>query len=60
MAKRKKRRKGSRRARRGGGSQRAKFKSASAACRREVGSSGVQAFSPKSWSMFGSCMKKKL
>lgn len=55
----KKRRKKARKARKGG-SQRAKFKTASAACRREVGASGVQAFSPKSWSMFGSCMKKKL
>lgn len=55
----KKRRKKSRR-RGGGGSQRAKFRTASSKCRREVGDSGVKAFSPASWSAFGKCMKKAL
>jgi hypothetical protein len=57
MAKKKRRKKA---ARRGGGSQRAKFKRAAATCRSKVGSSGVPAFSPKSWKMFGSCMKSEL
>ena len=58
MAKKKKRKKA--RTRRGGGSQRTKFKHASAVCRREVGASGVPAFSPASWKQFGKCMKKEL
>jgi hypothetical protein len=59
MAKGKKK-KGSKKSKKRGGSQRAKFKAASASCRRQVGESGAVAFSPKSWSMFGSCMKKAL
>jgi hypothetical protein len=55
MAKRRKARKA-----RKGGAQRAKFKHASAKCRHQVGSTGVPAFSKKSWTMFGSCMKKAL
>lgn len=55
-----KRRKKSRKSSRRGGSQRAKFRTASAKCRREVGDSGVKAFSPASWSAFGKCMKKAL
>jgi hypothetical protein len=58
MAKRKKSRKG--RKGRKGGSQRAKFRTASATCRRKVGDSGVKAFSPASWNAFGKCMKSEL
>lgn len=55
-----KRRKSSKKKSRRGGSQRAKFRTASAKCRREVGDSGVKAFSPESWRSFGKCMKKAL
>jgi len=59
MAKKKKSKK-ARKTRKGGGSQRAKFKKAAGTCRREVGDTGVKAFSPASWKMYGKCMKKEL
>jgi hypothetical protein len=61
MARGRKKAKKARKARKSKGpSQRAKFRTASAMCRRQVGDSGVKAFSPASWKAFGSCMKRAL